>query len=170
MLQAGRSPVQVPNEVHFFFNLFNPSSRTIALGSTQPLTKMSTRNLGVKSGRRVGLTTLPPSVCRMSENVGASTSRNPKGLHGLYRDNFILPCTQSVGVLGQGISPSQGRYLHTEQHKHRINAHNTDIHALSGIRTHDPSFQASEDSSCLTSLGHCDRLFLAIRTPKIMVT
>jgi hypothetical protein len=23
----------------------------------------------------------------MSENVGASTSCNPKGLHGLYRDN-----------------------------------------------------------------------------------
>jgi hypothetical protein len=27
-------------------------------------------------------------MSRMSENVGASTSRNPKGLHGLYRDNF----------------------------------------------------------------------------------
>jgi hypothetical protein len=26
----------------------------------------------------------------MSENVGASTSRNPKGLHGLYGDNFNL--------------------------------------------------------------------------------
>jgi hypothetical protein len=26
----------------------------------------------------------------MSENVGASTSRNPKGLHGLYRDNFTF--------------------------------------------------------------------------------
>jgi hypothetical protein len=26
----------------------------------------------------------------MSENGGASTSRNPKGLHGLYRDNFTL--------------------------------------------------------------------------------
>jgi hypothetical protein len=25
---------------------------------------------------------------------------------------------QSVGHLGRGISPSQGRYLHTEQHKH----------------------------------------------------
>jgi hypothetical protein len=25
--------------------------------------------------------------------------------------------TQSVGPLGRGISPSQGRYLHTEQHK-----------------------------------------------------
>jgi hypothetical protein len=88
MLQAGRSPVQVPEEVDFF-NLPNPSSRTMALGSTQPLTKMSTRNLpGGKRGRRVGLTTLPPSVCRMSENVGALTSRNPKGLHGLYGDNF----------------------------------------------------------------------------------
>jgi hypothetical protein len=31
--------------------------------------------------------------------------------------------TQSVGILGRGISLSQGRYLHTEQHKHRINAH-----------------------------------------------
>jgi hypothetical protein len=40
-----------------------------------------------------------------------------------------------------GIGPSQGRYLHTEQHKHRINAHR-DIHALSGIRTHDPSLRA----------------------------
>jgi hypothetical protein len=91
MLQARRSPVRVPDEVDFF-NLPNPSSRTMALGSTQPLTKMSTRNLpgGVKSGRRVGLTTLLPSMSRMSENVGASTSRNPKGLHDLSRDNFTF--------------------------------------------------------------------------------
>jgi hypothetical protein len=44
MLQAGRSPVRVPDGVNFF-NLPNPSSRTMALGSTQPLTEMSTRNL-----------------------------------------------------------------------------------------------------------------------------
>jgi hypothetical protein len=44
MLQAGRSPVQVPDEVDFF-NSPNPSSRTMAQGSTQPLTKMCTRNL-----------------------------------------------------------------------------------------------------------------------------
>jgi hypothetical protein len=31
--------------------------------------------------------------------------------------------TQSVGLLGRGISPSQGRYLHTGQQKHRINAY-----------------------------------------------
>jgi hypothetical protein len=54
-------------------------------------------------------------------------------------------------------SPSPGRYLHTGQHKLRINAH-TDIHALSGIQTHDPSVRASENSSCLrpraTVIGH----------------
>jgi hypothetical protein len=42
MLQAGRSPVRVPDEVDFF-NLPNLSSRTVALGSTQPPTKISTR-------------------------------------------------------------------------------------------------------------------------------
>jgi hypothetical protein len=44
MLLAGRSPVRVPDEVDFF-SLPNLSSRTMALGSTQPLTEMSTRNL-----------------------------------------------------------------------------------------------------------------------------
>jgi hypothetical protein len=44
MLQAGRSFVRIPDEVDFF-NLPNPSSRTMALGSTQPLTEMSTRNI-----------------------------------------------------------------------------------------------------------------------------
>jgi hypothetical protein len=34
---------------------------------------------------------------------------------------------------------------------------NTNIHALSGLRTHDPSAQASEDSSCLRQRGHCNR-------------
>jgi hypothetical protein len=38
----------------------------------------------VKGCRRVGLTTLPPSVSRLSrENVGASKSHNPMGLRGL---------------------------------------------------------------------------------------
>jgi hypothetical protein len=63
---------------------------------------------------------------------------------------------QSVWILGRGISMSQGLYLHTEQHKHRINTHNTDIHALSGIRTHDPNVRASEDSSCFRPRGHCE--------------
>jgi hypothetical protein len=36
--------VSSPDEVDFF-NVPNPSSRTMALGSTQPLSEMSTRNL-----------------------------------------------------------------------------------------------------------------------------
>jgi hypothetical protein len=41
------------------------------------------------------------------------------------------------------ISPSQGRYLHTGQRRHKINAQ-TNIHALSGIRNHDPAFERAK--------------------------
>jgi hypothetical protein len=51
MLQAGRSRVQFPDEVIGFFNWRNPSSRIMALGSTQPLAEMSTRNLPGGKGR-----------------------------------------------------------------------------------------------------------------------
>jgi hypothetical protein len=37
--------------------------------------------------------------------------------------SFVMFFTQSVGLLERGISPSQGHYLHTGKHKHRINAH-----------------------------------------------
>jgi hypothetical protein len=52
MLQAGSSRVRFPDEVTEFLNLSNPSSRTMALGSTQSLIEMSTRNLpgGTKFG------------------------------------------------------------------------------------------------------------------------
>jgi hypothetical protein len=58
------------------------------------LIEMSTRNLpggGGDGGRSVKLTTLPPSVSRLStENVGASTSHNPMGLHGLLQGQLCL--------------------------------------------------------------------------------
>jgi hypothetical protein len=44
MLQAGRSRDRVPMR-WIFSNLPNPSGRTMALGSTQPLTEMGTGNL-----------------------------------------------------------------------------------------------------------------------------
>jgi hypothetical protein len=40
---------------------------------------------------------------------------------------------------------------------HRTELAHRDIHASSGIRTHDPSVRASEDSPCLRLRGHCDR-------------
>jgi hypothetical protein len=80
----------------------------MVLGSTQPLTEMSTRNLPVgKGGRRVRLT-LPPSVSRLSrENVGASTSHNPMGLHYLLQGwLYLLLCClwQIFGEAGQNVS------------------------------------------------------------------
>jgi hypothetical protein len=93
MLQTRRSPIRVQDEVDFF-NLPNPSS------PLWPWVRLSFWHkwipgifLGVKSGRRVRLTNSPPSVSRISENVGASTSCNPKDLHGLYRDNFTITYT-----------------------------------------------------------------------------
>jgi hypothetical protein len=53
----------IPDGIIRFFYWLNPSGRTIILGSTQPQTEMSTRNIlrGVKGGRCVGPTALPPS-------------------------------------------------------------------------------------------------------------
>jgi hypothetical protein len=56
----------------------------------------------------------------------------------------FLIILQTVGLLGRVISPSQGLYLNTWQHKHRINAYTPNIHALCGIWTHGPGFRTSE--------------------------
>jgi hypothetical protein len=71
MLQTGRSRDRVPMR-WIFSNLPNTSGRTMALVSTQPLTEMSTGNLkketwGETGGRDIVLTTLPPSVSRLSK-------------------------------------------------------------------------------------------------------
>jgi hypothetical protein len=53
MLQAGRSRDRVPMR-WIFSNLSNPSGRTMALGSTETLTEMSTRNLKKKKTGGIG--------------------------------------------------------------------------------------------------------------------
>jgi hypothetical protein len=62
--------------------------------------------------------------------------------------SFVISFTQTAGLPGRVISQSECHYLHTRKHKHRKNAQK-DTHALSEIRTHDPS----EDSSRLRPRG-----------------
>jgi hypothetical protein len=76
-----------------------------------------------------------------------------------FRNHF----SQTVGLLRWEISPSQGRYLNTGQHKHNKRIHIPNIRALTGIRTHDSSIRASEDGSYLRPRGHSDR-------PKVIST
>ena len=62
-----------------FFQSHNPSDRTMALGSTLPLTEMSTRRISCgKCGRCVRLTTLPPS-CAVVKKFGDLKFMEPSG-------------------------------------------------------------------------------------------
>jgi hypothetical protein len=60
----------IRGEIIGFFNWPNASSRTMALGLTQPLTEMSTSYLPgeVKGDRRLRLTS-PPSMSRLSRKM-----------------------------------------------------------------------------------------------------
>jgi hypothetical protein len=62
MLQAGRSPVQVPDKVDFSY-LPNTSSRTMTLGSTQLLIEMNTRNLTESKKRPARRTDKFAAIC-----------------------------------------------------------------------------------------------------------
>ena len=67
-------PGSIPGVVTGFFSDIFPSDQTMALGLTQPVVKMNTRNIpGGKGGRCVRLTTYHHTV-RFSRNLGALTS------------------------------------------------------------------------------------------------
>ena len=60
----------IPDGVIEIFHWHNPSDRTMALGSTQPLTEMSVRNISWgKGGRCVGLTTTILCRCHVTGNL-----------------------------------------------------------------------------------------------------
>jgi hypothetical protein len=74
-----------------FFNLPNTSSRIMALGSTQPLREMSTRNIpGGKERLADNITAICEPIDKMWK---ASTSHNPMGLHGLLQGQLYLYLT-----------------------------------------------------------------------------
>jgi hypothetical protein len=80
VLQAGRSRFRVPNRSLDVFNCPNPPCHTIALGSTQPLTEMSTSNLpGGKELLAPRADNLTPSVSRLSRKHGSLDVSQPYG-------------------------------------------------------------------------------------------
>jgi hypothetical protein len=86
----------IHDEIIGFFNWSNPSGSIMALGATQPLTEISTRNLPGGKGRPECKADNLTAICERDclENEGASTSHNPMGLHGLLqRQTYRLPCT-----------------------------------------------------------------------------
>jgi hypothetical protein len=69
-------------------------SRTIALGSTQPLVKMNTRNIpGGKGGRCVRLTTSPLSRAECHENWETKPPGTLWATPGLLWDSFTFTFT-----------------------------------------------------------------------------
>jgi len=80
VIQIGRSLVRSQLVSVDFSLTYNSSDRTMARGSTQPLTEMSTRRIPWgKGGRCVRLTTYHHPV-PLSRNLGTLTSWNPLGL------------------------------------------------------------------------------------------
>jgi hypothetical protein len=72
----------------------------------------------------------PPVALQSLKDLGRLTYRR-----------FLELSRHMVGLLGRVIRPSQGLYLHsTTQHRKT----RTNIHGLSGIRTHDPSKQPAK--------------------------
>jgi hypothetical protein len=87
MLQAGRSRDRIPmRSLDSSIDLILPDNYGPGVDSARNRNEYQESSLRVKGGRRIRLTTLPPSVSRLPrENVGVSTSHNPKGLHALLQ-------------------------------------------------------------------------------------
>jgi hypothetical protein len=86
-----------------------PSGQPMALGSTQPLTEMSTRDTSCEGGKQpdshyLGLTTMPPSWPVHLANLGTLNSWSPKGLSRESLMHTGLPCHRSHNMSGLIIS------------------------------------------------------------------
>jgi hypothetical protein len=128
-------------DVMGIFHWLIPSGRTVALGSTQPLTEMRTRNISWrgKRSRCVGLTTLPPS-CADFLAIGS--------LCLLERWGPVQACTGTALPVGMSSycfcmkenSEFCGRLTHGvhtryDFHVTGIHRNSTEINSITGVTT-----------------------------------
>jgi hypothetical protein len=67
--------------------------------------------------------------------------------------------SETVGLFWANVQPvARPLPKHRTTQTQDKSIHTPNIHALSWIRTYDPSVRESDDSSCLRPLGYCDRL------------
>jgi hypothetical protein len=101
-LQAGRSRVRSPIlSLEFSIDIILLTA-LLPLGSTQPLTEMSTRNISWwgKGGRCVGLTNLPSSCADCLEIWEPQTSWKPHGLSRTVMGSlYLLPINKNNCLL-----------------------------------------------------------------------
>ena len=117
----------------------NPSGRNMALGSTQTLTEMSTRNISWGWRRPVHTAdNLITFMCRLSKYLGASTPWNPVGLQQVCNGIAFFLQLQTA-VLGRDlnhllrqIKQQHTRYRSTPQ----LLLHNTPTRARARAHTH----------------------------------
>jgi hypothetical protein len=103
MLQAGRSRVQVPMRSLDYFKLtqsFQPHYGS-GVESASNRNEYQEYSLGVKRGRRVRLTTLPPSMSRLSRKCG---NLNISQRYGPPRPVTGIPLNQMQHFLQSGLA------------------------------------------------------------------
>jgi hypothetical protein len=135
----------IPDEVIGFFNLLNPSSPTMAPGSTQPLTEMSTRNLPGGKGR---LTTSPPSMSRLSRKCGILDVSQPYGPSRPVT-GIVLPFTLSQArnqhEVGNKQNPWRWRQYVPPKRSftftglHGVKPHKIELFITTAMRTSSPT-------------------------------
>jgi hypothetical protein len=99
-LPSWKGAGSIPDGTIGIFQLHNPSGRTLALGLTQPLTEMSTRNISWGKGvGMVGMTTLPPSCADCLEIWEPQTPGTLRACSGIA---LPLPLSCQVKYVNAG--------------------------------------------------------------------